>query len=275
MDLSLRTPRFPVSLEKWYVDALFDDGAVLLVYLARLSFFGLRMERVTAELFRADGSVVRGDAPARGVRGEVDALRFGPASIDGDRLRFETPGLCGDLVYRARATPLTLRDPFVATGGRSLTWRVEIPDADVTGVVRWPGGSLDVRARGYRDRVFFDLLPWRFPIERLVWGRAIAGEHAATWVSAVTPDGTIDVGWIDGQSGRGMPAIDLGEPRVLLDAHVLGLEGLRLSWMRALLARTSGDPHERKMAAPCTIAGERGVAVHEVVTWRVPKRLAR
>jgi hypothetical protein len=41
----------------------------------------------------------------------------------------------------------------------------------------------------------------------------------------------------------------LGEPRVLIDAHVLGLPTLGLSWRRAILEPLSGDPHERKMAA--------------------------
>jgi hypothetical protein len=263
LDFSLRPPRFPVSLEKWYVDALFEDGAVLLVYLVRLHFFGVRMARVTAELFH-EGRVVRGDAPASSIEGGRDRLRFGAASIDGDRLRFSTPGLEGDLVYRPRHEPFTLRDPFVADRDRALTWRVEIPDADVEGTLCWPGGKRAVRARGYRDRVHFDIHPWRFPIERLVWGRAVAGRHAATWVEAETARGRIAERWAS--SDDATP--ELGEPRVLIDARVLGLPTLGLSWRRLLLEPLSGDPHETKMAAPCTIGGEHGVAIHEIVTWK-------
>jgi hypothetical protein len=268
VDLSLRPPGFPAALEKWYVDALFDDGSVLLVYLARLSLFGARAARVTAELHRADGTVVRGDARATGVRGTQGALRFGPASIDGDRLRFETPGLAGDLAYRPRHGPLSPREPFLACGHRELTWRVEIPDADVEGVLRWPGGARDVRARGYRDRVYFDLLPWRFPIERLEWGRAVAGAHAATWVRARTAGGTLEAGWIDGSLvAEAGEQVALEEGRVLVAGPVLGIEGLRLSFLRGALAWASGDPQQEKVAAACRIAGEQGVAVHEVVTW--------
>jgi hypothetical protein len=261
LDLSLRSPRFPVSLEKWYVDVLFDDGAVLLVYLVRLHFFGVRMARVTAELFE-EGRVIRGDAAASRIEGGPDWLRFGGASIEGDRFRFSTPGLEGDLVYRPRHDPFTLRDPFVTDGDRALTWRVEIPDADVEGTLRWPGGLRTVRARGYRDRVHFDIPPWRFPIERLVWGRAIAGEHATTWVEADTARGRIADRWASSEQ-----RLELDEPRVLIDAHVLGLPTLGLSWRRALLEPLSGDPHERKMAAPCRLGGEQGVAIHEVVTF--------
>jgi hypothetical protein len=271
VDLALHRPRLPITLEKWYIDVLLDDGGVLLVYLGAISAGRLRLARVTADLFRPGAQILHGDAKARHVAGAGDHLSFGPAVIDGDSLSFATGGLSGALSYRPRFPPCQLRHPFLQDGTRALTWDVEIPDADVEGEVRWPGGRLPVRGRGYRDRVFFDLPPWRFPIHGLVWGRAVSGQHAATWVRATTARATIAAAWKDGHAldGGAPPAgVVLGDPSVLLDADVARLPGLRLGPLRGLLGRMTGAPHETKWRAACTIDGEPGVAVHEWVAWR-------
>lgn len=274
MDLTLHPARFPATLEKWYIDALLDDGTVLLVYLGALTLFRVRFARVMAELFSPGGPVARGSASARQIVGGENTLHFGPATLAGDRLRFATAGLSGDLVYQPRHQPFMLREPFLARGDRTLHWSVEIPDADVTGTLRWPGGALAVTGRGYRDRVWFDLAPWRFPIQELVWGRAVAGEHAATWVRAATDQGNVAASWLDGRvapaDGVGdlPPGVVIEPGRVFLDADVAALEGLRLRALSGLLRRLSGDIHEIKWQASCTIAGIQGMAVHEVVRWR-------
>lgn len=274
MDLTLHPARFPTTLEKWYIDVLLDDGAVLLVYFGALTLSRVRFARITAELFPPDGPVVRGSAAVRHIVGAEGILRFGPATLAGDRLRFATAGLSGELVYHSRRPPCMLREPFLAEGSRTLHWSVEIPDADVTGTLGWPGGTRAIAGRGYRDRVWFDLLPWRFPIRELVWGRAAAGDHAATWVRATTDRRIIAASWLDGRAAAGdggsgpPPEVTLGPARVFLDADVAGLEGLRLGALRGPLRRLTGDPHETKWQAPCTIAGAQGVAVYEVVRWR-------
>jgi hypothetical protein len=274
MDLTLHPARFPATFEKWYIDALLDDGTVLLVYLGALTLYRVRFARVMAELFPPGGPVMRGSATARQIVGGENVLHFGPATLAGDRLRFATAGLSGDLVYQPRHQPFMLREPFLTRGDRTLHWSVEIPDADVTGTLTWPGGARAVAGRGYRDRVWFDLAPWRFPIQELVWGRAVAGEHAATWVRATTDKGIVAASWLDGRTvttgGVGdLPTGVVIEPgRVFLDADVAALEGLRLRALSGLLRRLSGDLHETKWQAPCTIAGIQGMAVHEVVRWR-------
>jgi hypothetical protein len=268
MDLALRPDRWPFCLEKWYVDLLLDDGGVLLVYLARMRLLGVTLARVTAEFFPPEGPVIRGDAPVPHVEGAMDRLLFGPATLDGDTLAFDTPGLSGRLRYHPLHDPVTLRTPFLEARGRSLDWVVEIPDAEVEGELRWPGGTRAVMGRGYRDRVRFDLPPWRFPIRELVWGRAVCGPHAATWVQADTLSGRISARWVDGvvDEGEG-PPVELGPDRVLLDAHVVDLETLRLGALRPLLRLLSGDPAETKRAASASLEGFTGRAIHETVRW--------
>lgn len=268
MNLALRGGGWPFGLEKWYIDALLPDGSVLLVYLARVRLLGLPLTRLTVELFQPGQPDLRGAAVVRGARGGEDALRFGPCAIEGEILRFSTPGLSGELRYTPRHPPVTLLDPFLVEGRRQLTWAVELPDADVSGRLWWPGGERAVEGRGYRDRVWFDLPPWRFPLRRLVWGRAVAGPHAATWVEARTDTARVAARWEDGRVtlGEATPPA-LGPSRVLLETRVADIAGLRLGWLRPLLRRLSGDPHEIKRAGPAALGGVEGRAIHEVVTW--------
>jgi hypothetical protein len=281
-DLSLTEPRFPSTLEKWYIDALCEDGTVLLIYLGRLRLFGFTWARATAEIFLPDGRVIRSSAPVTAIRGGIGQLRFGETAIDGERLAVSIGEVQGELRYHARHGEVLSRDPWTTVGSRRLAWKVEIADADVEGRLCWSRGEFEVRgARGYRDRVFFDLLPWRFPIRKLAWGRAVAGNHAAFWLSAERDAGegaeparsTLREAWLDGESvdcprESAPSAVQLGGARTLLATHVVDLKGLRLGPAKALLRSLTGDPYETKMASSCTIFEASGRAIHERVTWR-------
>jgi hypothetical protein len=246
---------------------LAPDGTVVLVYLAQLGLGPLVQRRVTAELFRPGSAPIRGDASASEVRGGEGFLRFGSATIEGELLRWETPGLSGELRYRPRAAPTHLGHPFLEHDGRSLTWNVEIPDADVEGELRFPGGALTIAGRGYRDRVWMDIPLWSFPLRELDWGRAVTGSHATTWVRARTTKGLVSAAWLDGALLPDRPEIALVGTRELLASRVVDLDGLKLGALRPLLRRITGDPHEIKWASRASLGGEEGVAIHEIVRW--------
>lgn len=269
MNLAPRTGSGPFWLEKWYIDTLMPSGDVLLVYLGWLRLLGLTMARVTAELFRADGSQQRGWAAAPTIAGGEDLLRFGPARIEGRSLSWETDGLSGELRFEPRHGPVRLREPFLRSGRRQLHWTIEIPDADVEGEVRWPGGSAGVTGRGYRDRVCFDLPPWRFPIRELRWGRAVASDHAAVWVDARCVHGAVRARWEDGTVIPDDTAPPMkSKERVLLETDVVDLDGMRLGWLRPVFRRLPLNPHEVKWHSGFQLSGEDGYGVHERVVWR-------
>ncbi len=271
MDLALHRGRWLWHVEKWYVDALLPTGDVLIVLLAGLRICGYWRGRVTAELYPAEGDPVRGDAPApwRSITGADDRLTFGTASIDGTHLVFDTPGLSGTLDLVPRVAPVMPRTPLFAVGGTSLGWSVEIPDADVTGVLRWPGGTLDLAgARGYRDRVWTDILPWRLPMRVVRWGRAAAGPHAMTWMRAATVQGEVHTGWVDGIVPDPAPdAPPLTEQRTLFSTAVAEMPALHLGALGRFLKRRV-NPHQTRFAARTVLDGARGMAVHEEVLWR-------
>ncbi|MBT3223491.1 MAG: hypothetical protein HN348_30840 [Proteobacteria bacterium] len=268
MNLALQPPRWPFTIEKWYIDTLMEDGTVFLLYLGQMSLFGVRWARLTAELFQPDQPAIQGHASASGLKGEEDRLSCKAATLDGNNLRFETPNLKGELQFTPLHGPMTLHDPLLQSKDKRLTWAIEIPDAEVTGRLIWDGGELEVKGRGYRDRVRSELLPWAFPIFTLRWGRAAAGPNAVTWLRADTRDGIIVTGWKNGQRcDTAFDSVGIEDTEPFLDSKIVELQGLASKWMRPMLRRVSGDPHEVKYRATASLSGHTGRAVHEIVHW--------
>lgn len=263
----MRSPRL-FRLCKWYVDTLLDDGTVLLVYLGKITLAGVPLVRVTADLFSTLGRVSSSAAGGHLLEREPFTVRCGSAEIQGDELRWETPALSGHLRFAARHAPVTLRQPFLSQAGRSLDWCVEVPDADVSGELTVGGRVQHVQGRGYRDRVSFDIVPWKLPLRRLHWGRVAAGPHAATWVEADTADGRIEAGWHDGALIPSRPPqLELFDQRELLAGPVVDLEGLQLGPLRPMLRAMTRNPFQRKWTARATLQGVVGRAVHETVDF--------
>lgn len=269
MSLALRGGPGAFLLEKWYVDVITDEGAVLVVYLGGVRVLGLPVARVSAEWFDGDGSRRGAAAVARGVHGSDSRLSFGPARLEDDTLSWRLPGLSGELRFRPRQPQVTPREPLLEAGGGVVTWTVEVPDADVEGWLSWPGGQRVLRGRGYRDRVFFDLPPWRLPLRRLEWGRAAWGAHAATWVRATRREGTaVSAAWRDGRLDPPegwRPA--LAPARLLAGAPVAEQAVLGRGWLGPLLRRLARGPRAWKELARAEGPDGEGWALLERVEW--------
>ena len=259
--------RWPFTLEKWYVDTLSEDGLVLILYFGRVSICGRLLARFTADLFLPNGDVVRGHAIVDRPKDDGDAVIFGPAVMEPGRIVWQTEGLSGELHLAPRYEPVELRAPLLRAGDRSLTWHVEIPDADVTGTLRWNGRELKLSGRGYRDRVWFDIAPWRFPIRELRWGRVVAGPSAALWVQAQTSGSPVESRWLNGRLVEDDWPVEIVSSTSLLETSVADVEGLKLSVFRPLVRLITGDPYEIKWSARASIGGTPGVGIHERVRW--------
>jgi hypothetical protein len=258
----------PVRLDKWYNDTLLPDGSVLLVYFGSITVGAICLSRVTADLFLPDGRRRSGGAKGRRPVVTETGSDFGAGGFAADRLWWRTAGLRGEVAFTPRRLGFELRCPLLKSGRRSLHWMVEVPDADVRGEVCWPGGSMPVEGRGYRDRVWCDIPLWKLPIREVRWGRAFAGDHASIWVQATGPAGEVAEAWEDGHPISGAFSPPVVEPgRVSLEGPVVDLEGLRLGPLRGPLGRLLRAPHQVKTASAASIGGVEGRAVHEVVTW--------
>lgn len=269
INMKLRPARWPFSLEKWYIGALLSDGSVLHISLGGLRIMGVPLARVEAELHRPGLPLVRGTTPARFLAGGGSVLQCGSARIDHDKLHFETPGLSGQLSFKPRFAPTQLQDALLQDGERKLEWLVEIPDADVSGRITWPGGSLNVDGRGYRDRFYYDMLPWRTHCKDLKWGRALTQSHSAIWMEGITPMTRTRAMWRNGERCEDNPPVVQNESmRVLSKDDVVNLHGSQLGVMRPLLSRLSGHPVEVKQTGVASLGGERGVAILSSVHWK-------
>jgi hypothetical protein len=230
-----------------------------------------------ADLYFADGTHLKGGVQLPYINGGRGWLDAGWVSIRGDDLAFRTPSLAGVLTYRPRWPAPVLSQPFLEQHGHQLRWAIECPDADVGGRISWRGGALAVNGRGYRDRVWFDFLPWHFPLRRLEWGRAVAARQVATWVRAATPTDCVATNWVNGHVTLDLndfPPLDvrLSGSEPFVDCDVVEALGLVPGPLRTVVHRLIGGIHETKLRAHCTLGDEEGVAVHELATWRARAR---
>lgn len=267
-NLALRPARWPLSLEKWYIGTLMADGSILLIYLGGIRAIGTQWARVTAELHRPNKDVVRGCTPAKIVRGGGRVLQCGSARIDHDKLYFETPQLSGQLTFNPRYPPTQIKEALLEDGDRKIQWYVEIPDADVEGRITWPGGYQDIVGRGFRDRVYYDMLPWRPHFKELRWGRAVTENHAAIWMEGQTPKGFFRATWHNGNLYESdQPLVQMQKMRTISRSDVVTLSGLHLGLAGPLLAKLSGHPIEIKQAGEAVLHSEVGVCIIGDLRW--------
>ncbi len=265
MDRSLGGPSklrpWPFFLDKWYVDVLLPGGDVLIAYVARLRLLGLPVGRFVCLWFPAGGPTVR-------VTGTTGAARFhaspaGPPPAE-LRLSWDLPGLAGDIRLVSRWPSISTAGPIAEAGGRFLHWHAHMPDAEATGVLRVAGRNLTVEGRGYVDRVRSDLLPWRFPVRAVRWGRAAGGQHASMWLSVDVDGGSVSLDWLDGQVGpEGAARPQVLERRLLADEVVVRGSTLELGAWRVLLRPWFGDLRQQRWAARAELAGSPVRAVLE------------
>ncbi|HET7291280.1 MAG TPA: hypothetical protein VFM88_02545 [Vicinamibacteria bacterium] len=270
-DFQLRDGRGLAVAEKWYLDALLPrpDPALLVLTLVSLRVLGLPpLAWAAAELRSADGSVRRGATRARRVRGGHGWLEFGPVSIAGPRLRFRLGRLDGDLEIRPRHRPAVLCDPIVRDTRQLVRWWVEVPDADVSGRLWWPGGGREVKARGYRDRVYAKAKPWRFPLVKLRWGHAAADDLATVWFEAETAEGTIRAGWENGRVESALPRLPrLEDARLVLRERLAERLTGRARWLRPIARFLTSDPCQLRWTADARLGNAWGRATYEEVAW--------
>jgi hypothetical protein len=259
-------------LEKWYVDTLLDDGAVLIIYLGILRIAGAQVSRATVEFFPLAGTPIFGRSSSGPVENDAAHVRIGDVRLDANGVRFAAGPLQGSLRFAPRSAGVELVAPMLRDGAHTLTWNIEVPDADVEGTLAVGTVSRNVRGRGYRDRVLTDIAPWRFPVRSLSWGRACAGTHAATWVDMRTLSGErTAAALVDGEIRRGVtdipPEVVLTDARVLLATRVTAHRAFGLGLLRPVARFLYGDPHEEKRAGRAWIGDASGFALWETVQF--------
>ncbi|MBK8594309.1 MAG: hypothetical protein IPN83_01725 [Holophagales bacterium] len=160
-------------LTKWYLDAVSEDGRVLVGHHGELSWKGISFRHASVLLRDRAGQVTERWA-SRGIsapvleEGSVRWTSLRPA-VDGLWKRAE--GGAGN----AESGSFRL----LATAEGSVDWSCLVPAARVRATL--PDGSL-LEGSGYAEKLELSIPPWRLPIEELRWGRFLSGGSSLVWI---------------------------------------------------------------------------------------------
>ena len=254
-------------VDKWYLDAIDDRGAVIIVYSARVEWGGLHVDyasvlRVSETGDRREASTVRlVDRPR--LRGDVLTWCSEPLAVDGEWRRLADP----------------IRRTLASGPEGAIRWTCHMPRARAT--IHSGGGRFE--GLGYVERLHVTLPLSRLPFHTLRWGRHVSPQHSLIWIDW-TGRGDRRWIWLDGEEQRAATLSDdvpsgLGNGATLLvrdrrDVQdrpvVAALERLPGALTRRIAGGIAGM-HEHKMVSRSSIlvngnAAEDGWSLYETVT---------
>ena len=258
-----------LTLTKWYLDLVAEDGQVRIGYVADLKLGPLRLGYQS--LLRASST-----APSHSQTffGSVEKpiVEAGSLTWHSRRLRVH-----GRWTF---ASPPIQRSVLRASEG-NVDWHCLAPRAQVTLV----DGEDELTGLGYAECLTLTIPPWRLPIEELYWGRFEATDTSLVWIDWRGPHAFRSV-LLDGEelatarvSSEGIFDEARGLALTFSDALVLRagtLGGTALSRIPARLRRSVPASvlliDERKWRARGTLEREgrppvTGWVIHELVKW--------
>jgi len=254
------------GLEKWYLDCVCPDGAVLVGYAARLKWGPIRLSygaKITKE---------KGDEPS-----QRQSLSFGKVSERGrtiswinDRLKVSGEWTDGEPI----ATTIVVDEP----SGR-IEWQCLGASCAVD--LRTDGRAM--AGTGYVERLTMTIPPWKLPFRELRWGRFISDDRRNhmvwtdmrggtprnwVWVNSGEPvEGTVDTGGVRTENAE---LVFLSSDPLRGDNVARTLLG-RFEFLRKLLPKGVRSIREDKQVSSCVLAMDglesRGSSINEVVTW--------
>ena len=258
-----------LTLKKWYLDLVADDGEVRIAYVAELELGPLRLGYES--LLRAGR-----DRPPQSQTLFRSAVE---PSIGHDSLSWHSPALSVEGRWQFTSAPLR-RSVLRAPEGR-VDWHCLAPGARVSMIDR----EESLSGLGYAECLTLTIPPWRLPIEELHWGRFVAQDCSLVWIDwrgshafrCVVLDGEELAGARVSREGvfdeSRQIGLEFSEPMVLRAGTLGGtaLTGLPTSLKRALPTKVLSID-ERKWRARGTLrrpgrANVTGWVIHEVVTW--------
>lgn len=263
-----QNPDSSFTLSKWYLDAIGDDGDVLIAYAAEVRWRALAI-RYTSTLVQRAGSETRVRATLR----RADS----PSFSDG-ALTWASPAL--EVAGRWKPLESEARDTILARDEGRVEWRCHVPRARAEIEI---AGEPPIRGLGYAEHLTLTLAPWRLPIDELWWGRFLSEDASLVWIDWRGPhshqlvllDGCaigparIDENGLTAEDGS--MSLALESPRVLREG-ALGKTALSiLPAVETVLPVRILATEETKWAARGTLhrgsSTTRGWAIHEVVRW--------
>jgi len=255
-------------LSKWYLDVVTAEGAVAILYAARLHWGRLRVSYASVLL----------DGPG-GQHGEAATIRgVRRPRVEDDTVTWQSNPLDVRGTWRRSAPPI--RRDLLRTASGAIQWECHMPLAQAT--VR--RGDTVLTGLGYVESLRLTLPPWKMPFRALRWGRHTSDHRSLIWIEWSAGECRRWV-WLDGEeqpgaelTGDGVHGLAHGEAlrieagRVVRDRGVLPGIGGTVPVLGRRLAGALVGLHESKRLDRSRIVAttkptELGWALHEVVTW--------
>jgi hypothetical protein len=264
----MRNPQPSFLLSKWYLDVVTENGAVAILYAARLRWGRLRVSYASL-LHDVPGGLHREQATVR----RVERPR-----LLGDDLTWQNGALGVRGTWRRAAAPIR-RNLLRNTAG-AIQWACHMPLARTT--VRC--GDTVLCGLGYVENLRLSLPPRRVPFDTLRWGHHVSDGRSLVWITwaggeqrrwvwldgVEQPDAAVTDDGLHGLAGG--TALRLEACRVVHDRRVLPA----LAHVLPPLARHAGGSLarmreikrlDRSALGHATATAAHGWALHEVVTW--------
>lgn len=208
-----------MTLTKWYLDCVDDEGRTAIVYWTALTRPSLALS------WHSVSSWAPGESP----RHRSSLANVKPPEHRQRSITFASDALACNVSCEPRLAPFGRRLLDSANG--AVDWRCEAGAARTR--ISLPHGAT-IRGSGYVESLALTVSPWRLPIEELRWGR---------WISA---DVTQSLVWIDWRGSHPLThafldGAALRDGAVTGDAVGAGDLTLTLSDPHTLHARSLGD----------------------------------
>lgn len=253
-------------LEKWYLDCVTADGAVLIGYAARVRWGVVRLSYGALLTMARGGRLIQRQSPSCGTVNEG----LGTVHWVNDRLRVRGEWTGGHPIPRT----IMVDEPL-----GHIEWTCLGADCAVDVLL---DGRV-TKGTGYVDRLAMTIPPWNLPFTELRWGRFISDDRSRSVVWTDMRGGAARTWvWVDSAEPVGGTVDERGVRTGMAELAFLSSEPLRTDNVaRTLLGRF----HAAKQLLPAGLraiqedkrvgtsmlrtegAEVRGSSIHEVVIW--------
>jgi len=157
------------SLEKWYLDAVDEQGRAFIGYHARIRWKRIRL--VYSGFIYQDGADAFQKNSFR-ARSEI--------GVGNDHLKLTNR--LAEASLKSAAGPV--KELLLENEHGHIRWNCLFPKAEAVVSVK---GKADIRGNGYAEKLSMSLPPWELPIEELRWGRYLSKAAYITWIKWTGP----------------------------------------------------------------------------------------
>lgn len=256
-------------LQKWYLDAVDHDGQVFIGYWAILRWGWLNL-------------YYQGYLHQRSGEPTIHVNRFrrsaSPVELE-DRIDWRVPGVDGH--WQRRSPPI--RRQLLNNEHGTVDWHAIMPSASAS--IHFQDGHL-LNGLGYVEHLDMTIPPWKLPIQRLHWGRAISASEAVVWIRWESRTHPLALALHCSGSNVSEPKlVEIHQESVILDDCRLELSDAiplrsgiisqtvlhQLGWIKWFFPRSIQQLQETKWLSrsylDCRRNSDVGWAIHEIVDW--------